>query len=79
MPFDGLPGLTNYLATEASDTVNACLVRYWSYFAFGAAGWNEDQCTYDSITEQAKADGFALKTVAKAIVNTPRFTRRAAE
>jgi hypothetical protein len=79
VPFDGLPGLTNYLANDANDTVNACLVRYWSYFAFGAAGWNEDQCTYDSITEQARADGFALKTVAKAIVNTPRFTRRAAE
>lgn len=79
VPFDGLPGLANYLAGEASDTVNACLVRYWSYFAFGAAGWNEDQCTYDSITEQAKVDGFALKTVIKAIVNTPRFTRRAAE
>jgi hypothetical protein len=79
VPFDGLSGLTNYLTTEASDTVNACLVRYWSYFAFGTAGWNEDQCTYDSITEQAKAEGFALKAVAKAIVNTPRFTRRAAE
>lgn len=76
VPFDGLPGLTNYLATEANDTVNACLVRYWSYFAFGAAGWAEDQCTYDSISTQAKADGFSLKTVAKAIVNTPRFTRR---
>lgn len=79
VPFDGLPGLTNYLTTVAGDTVNACLIRYWSYFAFGAAGWTEDQCTYDSITEQAKADGFAIKTVAKAIVNTPRFTRRAAE
>jgi Protein of unknown function (DUF1592)/Protein of unknown function (DUF1588)/Protein of unknown function (DUF1595)/Protein of unknown function (DUF1587)/Protein of unknown function (DUF1585) len=79
VPFDGLPGLTTYLSTEASDTVNACLVRYWSYFAFGAAGWSEDQCTYDSIIEQAKLDGFALKTVAKAIVNTPRFTRRLAE
>jgi Protein of unknown function (DUF1592)/Protein of unknown function (DUF1588)/Protein of unknown function (DUF1595)/Protein of unknown function (DUF1587)/Protein of unknown function (DUF1585) len=77
--FDGLPGLTNYLATEGADTVNACLVRYWAYFAFGTAGWSEDQCTYDSITEQAKLDGFALKAVAKAIVNTPRFTRRAAE
>jgi len=79
VPFDGIPGLSNYLATEANDAVNACLVRYWSYFAFGSAGWNEDQCTYDSVTAQAKVDGFALKTVIKAIVNTPRFTRRAAE
>lgn len=79
VPFNGIPGLSNYLATEANDTVNACLVRYWSYFAFGAAGWNEDQCTYDSLTAQAKVDGFALKSVIKAIVNTPRFTRRAAE
>jgi len=76
VPFDGLPGLTNYLTTQAADTVNQCLVRYWSYFAFGTAGWSEDQCTYETIAEQAKADNFALQSVAKAIVKTARFSRR---
>jgi Protein of unknown function (DUF1592)/Protein of unknown function (DUF1588)/Protein of unknown function (DUF1595)/Protein of unknown function (DUF1585)/Protein of unknown function (DUF1587) len=77
--FDGLPGLVDYLTTQAKDQVNACVVRYWSYFAFGAAGWDEDQCTYDAIAEQAKQDGFALKAVAKAIVKTARFSRRVAD
>jgi hypothetical protein len=79
VPFHGLPGLATYLTTEASETVNACLVRYWSYFAFGATGWSEDQCTYDSITEQARGDGFAIQTLAKAIVKTARFSRRTAD
>jgi len=78
-PFDGVPGLTAYLTTQAGDTVNACLVRYWSYFAFGSAGWSEDQCTYASIAEQAKVDNFALQSVAKAIVKTARFSRRVAD
>lgn len=79
VPFDGLPGLNQYLTTQAADTVNACLVRYWSYYAFGAAGWSEDQCTYDAIGEQAKADNFALKSVVKAIVKSARFSRRIAD
>jgi uncharacterized protein DUF1592/uncharacterized protein DUF1588/uncharacterized protein DUF1595/uncharacterized protein DUF1585/uncharacterized protein DUF1587 len=77
--FDGLPGLTQYLTQQAADSVNACVVRYWSYFAFGSAGWNEDQCTYDAIAEQAKRDGFALQSVVKAIVKTARFSRRVAD
>lgn len=79
IPFTGIPGLTEYLTTEAGDAVNSCLVRYWSYFAFGSAGWSEDQCTYDAIAEQAKADGFALQSVVKAIVKTSRFSRRVAD
>jgi hypothetical protein len=78
-PFNGLPGLAEYLTTQAGESVNACLVRYWSYFAFGAAGWQEDQCTYDAIAQQARADGFAIKSVVKAILKTPRFSRRVAD
>jgi len=77
--FDGVSGLTNYLTQDAADNVNACIVRYWSYFAFGSPGWAEDQCTYDSISEQAKLDGFALQSVVKAIVKTARFSRRVAD
>jgi hypothetical protein len=79
VPFDGLPGLASYLTTQAGDQVNACLVRYWSYFAFGAAGWQEDQCTYDAIAQQAKLDGFAIESVVKAILKTARFSRRVAD
>jgi Protein of unknown function (DUF1592)/Protein of unknown function (DUF1588)/Protein of unknown function (DUF1595)/Protein of unknown function (DUF1587)/Protein of unknown function (DUF1585) len=78
-PFEGLGGLTQFLTTQAGETVNECLVRYWSYFAFGAAGWTEDECTYESISEQAKTDNFALKSVVKAIVKTARFSRRIAD
>lgn len=77
--FVGLPGLVDYLTTQAGDQVNACLVRYWSYFAFGSPGWDEDQCTYDSISQQAKLEGFALKSVVKSIVKTARFSRRVAD
>jgi hypothetical protein len=79
VPFDGLPGLTNYLTTQVGDSVNACLVRYWAYFAFGSAGWAEDQCTYDSMTEQAKLEGFSMKAVVKAVLKTARFSRRVAD
>lgn len=79
VPFDGLPGLTSFLTTQAGDSVNACMVRYWSYFAFGSAGWNEDQCTYDAISEQAKVDGFAIQSVVKAILKTARFSQRIAD
>lgn len=78
VPFDGVPGLTTYLSGQA-DRVNACLVRYWSYFAFGSAGWSEDQCTYDSITSEAERDDFALAAVFKAVVKTARFSRRVAD
>lgn len=77
--FVGLPGLVDYLTNQAGDEVNACLVRYWSYFAFGSPGWNEDQCTYDTISQQAKAEGFALQSVVKSIVKTARFSRRVAD
>ncbi len=79
VPFQGLPGLTQYLTTQAGDTVNECLVRYMSYFAFGSAGWEEDQCTYESISQQAKPDGFAIRSVVKAILKTDRFARRVAD
>jgi len=76
VPFDGVAGLTKYLTTTANDAVNSCMIRYWSYFAFGSYSWNEDQCTYDSITQQAAKEGGSLQAVVKAITHTSRFTRR---
>lgn len=77
--FTGLPGLTEYLTGQAGDTVNACLIRYWSYFAFGTPGWEQDQCTYDAISTQAGRDGYAVQSIVKAIVQTARFSRRVAD
>ena len=76
VPFDGIAGLTAYLTGPAKDAVNTCMIRYWSYFAFGSPGWTEDQCTYDSIAEHAQEGGFAMQSIIESIVKTARFSRR---
>jgi hypothetical protein len=77
--FTGVSGLSDYLANQAGDAVHACLVRHLSYFAFGSAGWDQDRCTYDSIAEQAQQDGFALRSVVKALVKTAHFSQRVSD
>lgn len=69
-----LTGLGQYLAT--SDDVKACSARYWAYFAYGDASWDEDGCTYDSIRTAAKAGNYSMKSVLTAIVHAPHFTTR---
>jgi hypothetical protein len=74
---DGLTGehgLQTYLAQ--SDAVKSCLVRYWSYYAFGSASWSQDKCTYDSIRGEAAKESYSLKSVLNAILSSPRFTAR---
>lgn len=70
----GPQGLQTYLAQ--SDEVKKCLVRYWSYYAFGSASWAQDGCTYDAIRAEASAQSYSLKSVLMAILHTPRFTTR---
>jgi hypothetical protein len=77
--FTGVSGLSDYLVNQAGDAVHACLVRHLSYFAFGSAGWDQDRCTYDSITEHARQDGFALRSVVKALVKTTHFSQRVSD
>jgi hypothetical protein len=72
--FTGIGPLATYLA--GSDDVKACLVRYWSYFAFGTPGWSEDACTYSAIKQEAAASNYSLKSVLTGIVHAPRFTKR---
>jgi len=69
-----LTGLGTYLST--SDDVKACSARYWAYFAYGDASWDEDGCTYDSIRTAAKAGNYSMKSVLTAIVHAPHFTTR---
>jgi len=70
----GPQGLQTYLAK--SDDVKACLVRYWSYYAFGSASWPQDGCTYQAIRTEAAGKSYSLKSVLMAIIHSPRFTTR---
>lgn len=75
---DGLSGSKGLATALASnDAIKHCLVRTWSYFAFGAASWADDGCTYDAIEKEAGSGQYALKKVLYAIIHSPRFTARA--
>ncbi|WP_437937756.1 DUF1592 domain-containing protein [Sorangium sp. So ce341] len=71
--FSGVTELADYLA--ASEDVKACMVRYWSYYAFGDT-WEQDGCTYEKVQQEASADEYRLKSVWLALTRTPHFTRR---
>jgi hypothetical protein len=73
----GPQGLQTYLA--GSEGLRTCLVRYWSYYAFGTAGWAQDACTYDIIRKKAAEQNYSLKSVLTAILQTPRFTTRTSD
>ena len=74
VPFEGVGALESYLASN--DDVKSCLVRYWSFYAYGSPSWAEDACTYAAIRQQAAAGSYGLREVLKAIVHAPHFTRR---
>ena len=52
------------------------MVRFMSYFAYGAAGWADDGCTYDAITDEAKASNWSIRSVLTAVTRAPHFTTR---
>ena len=69
------PGsLSAYLAQ--SDDVQRCMMRYWTYYAYGSSSWSQDACTYDAIYQEASSGGFALKSVLMAIIHAPSFMSR---
>jgi len=70
----GANSLGEYLSE--SDDVERCMMRYWTYFAYGSSSWAEDACTYDAIYQEASGKSFALKDVLKAIIHAPNFTAR---
>jgi hypothetical protein len=76
VPVDGIAGVSAYLA--GGTAANQCLVRYWTYAAFGSATWAEDACTYEAVSTDAAREQFALKAVLMGIVHAPRFSRRLA-
>jgi hypothetical protein len=75
--FDGIAELGSYLA--ASNDVKRCLVRYWSYYAYGSSTWEQDACTYSAIQAEAAQSNFALKSVVMGIIHAPHFVRRAGD
>jgi hypothetical protein len=70
----GTNGLGSYLA--ASDDVRKCMLRYWTYFAYGSSSWSQDACTYDSIYQEASSNSFGLKASLMAIIHAKNFTQR---
>jgi len=70
----GTNSLGSYLA--ASDDVKRCMLRYWSYYAYGASSWSQDACTYDAIYTEAKSGSFGLKSSLMAILHAKNFTQR---
>ena len=70
----GANGLGTYLA--ASDDSRRCMLRYWSYYAFGASTWSQDACTYDGIYQEASSNSFGLKASLMAILHAKNFTQR---
>jgi hypothetical protein len=73
----GAKGLQQYLA--GSNDLKRCMVRYWSYYAFGTLSWSQDACTYDSINNEAASKQYGLKDVLLAIIHSKRFTQRTVE
>jgi hypothetical protein len=71
----GSAGLETYLA--GNDDLKHCMVRYWSYYAYGSASWDQDACTYSAIEQNASGSAYSLPSVLQGIVHAPHFTTRA--
>jgi hypothetical protein len=52
------------------------MMRYWSYYAYGASSWSQDACTYDAIYTEASKGSFGLKASLMAIIHAKNFTQR---
>lgn len=71
---DGVDSLSSALAE--SPELQACFVRYLSYYTFGKEGWTDAACNRDAVLRQAQADDFGLKSVLLGIVRAPHFANR---
>jgi hypothetical protein len=77
IPLDGVEALASYLGT--SELVQSCLVRYWTYYAYGRDTWANKQCNHDAVRREAQASNYSLKGVLKAIIHAQHFTQRVQE
>jgi hypothetical protein len=72
--FKGLGELNDYLSKN--DEVRQCMVRFMSYFAYGATGWTDAGCTIDAINAEAQTSNWSIRGVLTAITHAPHFTTR---
>jgi hypothetical protein len=72
--FNGLGQLNDYLSTNGE--VQQCMLRFMSYFAYGASGWADDGCTFNAITKEAAASNWSIRSILTAITHAPHFTTR---
>jgi uncharacterized protein DUF1592/uncharacterized protein DUF1588/uncharacterized protein DUF1595/uncharacterized protein DUF1585/uncharacterized protein DUF1587 len=72
--FNGLGELNDYLSKN--DEVRQCMVRFLSYYSYGATGWADDACTIDAINNEAKTSNWSFRSVLAAITHAPHFTTR---
>ncbi len=77
IPLDGVQSLNDYLSN--SDEARSCLIRYWSYYAYGRDQWEQRECNHDAIRAEAAEAGYTLKSTLLAIIHAPHFTRRVAD
>lgn len=74
VPLDGVESLVSYLAS--SEAVRSCLVRYWSYYAYGRDQWQQKACNHDFIRRESGKENHSLRSVLLNILHAPHFTRR---
>ncbi|HEU5073723.1 MAG TPA: DUF1592 domain-containing protein, partial [Polyangiaceae bacterium] len=74
---NGLQSLNDYLGI--SDEARSCLIRYWSYYAYGRDEWPAHECNHDGIRAEAAESGYTLQDTLMAIIHAPHFTRRVAD
>jgi hypothetical protein len=74
IPLTGVNDLADYLAT--SELVQSCMVRYWSYFAYGRDTWENKQCNHDAIRREAQATNYSLKGIMMGIIHAQQFSTR---
>lgn len=74
IPLTGVNDLADYLAT--SELVQSCMVRYWSYFAYGRDTWENKQCNHDAIRREAQASDYSLKGIMMGIIHAQQFSTR---
>lgn len=77
IPLADVEDLSSYLAT--SEAVQSCLVRFWTYYAYGRDTWASKQCNHDAVRREAEASDYSLKAVLKGIIHAQHFSQRVQE
>lgn len=77
VPLSGLSDLSTYLST--SDVAGACFARHLAMYSYGSTTWSQDSCTFDELSEAARASGYNLKATVLALVGLPSFVSRSSD